>query len=73
MEVEFDNLFQYLWEEYSLFFEGVKEKYQFEIDLEEVRKCVKLIKFVIEELGIVNFGSIDEFERVNEWYKFLLE
>nr|5NMO_A Chain A, Chromosome partition protein Smc,Chromosome partition protein Smc [Bacillus subtilis subsp. subtilis str. 168]5NMO_B Chain B, Chromosome partition protein Smc,Chromosome partition protein Smc [Bacillus subtilis subsp. subtilis str. 168] len=73
MEVELDNLLQYLREEYSLSFEGAKEKYQLETDPEEARKRVKLIKLAIEELGTVNLGSIDEFERVNERYKFLSE
>ncbi|MEC1931022.1 chromosome segregation SMC family protein, partial [Bacillus amyloliquefaciens] len=73
MEVELDNLLQYLREEYSLSFEGAKEKYQLEIEPEEARKRVKLIKLSIEELGAVNLGSIDEFERVNERYQFLTE
>lgn len=73
MEVELDNLLQYLREEYSLSFEGAKEKYQLETDPEEARKRVKLIKLAIEELGTVNLGSIDEFERVNERYEFLSE
>lgn len=34
---------------------------------------MKLIKLAIEELGTVNIGSIDEFERVNERYQFLSE
>ncbi|RCK10923.1 hypothetical protein DT075_24825 [Bacillus licheniformis] len=40
---------------------------------EEARKRVKLIKLAIEELGTVNLGSIEEFERVNERYLFLSE
>ena len=70
MEVELDNLLQYLREEYSLSFEGAKEQYQLELEPEEARKRVKLIKLSIEELGTVNLGSIDEFERVNERYQF---
>ena len=73
MEVELDNLLQYLREEYSLSFEGAKEQYQLELEPEEARKRVKLIKLSIEELGTVNLGSIDEFERVNERYQFLTE
>lgn len=73
MEVELDNLLQYLREEYSLSFEGAKEQYQLEIEPEEARKRVKLIKLSIEELGTVNLGKIDEFERVNERYQFLTE
>ncbi|MEH7664624.1 chromosome segregation protein SMC, partial [Bacillus velezensis] len=47
--------------------------YQLELEPEEARKRVKLIKLSIEELGTVNLGSIDEFERVNERYQFLTE
>ncbi len=73
MEVELDNLLQYLREEYSLSFEGAKEQYQLELEPEEARRRVKLIKLSIEELGTVNLGDIDEFERVNERYQFLTE
>lgn len=34
---------------------------------------VKLIKLSIEELGTVNLGAIDEYERVAERHTFLLE
>ncbi|MDJ1631672.1 hypothetical protein QNN00_19940 [Bacillus velezensis] len=73
MEVELDNLLQYLREEYSLSFEGAKEQYQLELEPEEARRQVKLIKLSIEELGTVNLSGIDEFERVNERYQFLTE
>ncbi len=33
---------------------------------------MKLIKLAIEELGNVNFGAIEEYERVSERYEFLL-
>ena len=38
---------------------------------EEARKKVKLIKLAIEELGTVNLGAIEEYERVSERYEFL--
>jgi chromosome segregation protein len=34
---------------------------------------VKLIKLAIDELGTVNIGAIDEYERVSERYQFLNE
>ncbi|MEC1502100.1 chromosome segregation protein SMC [Bacillus sonorensis] len=73
MEVELDNLLSFLREEYGLSFEGAKEKYPLELAPEEARKRVKLIKLAIEELGTVNLGSIEEYERVNERYTFLTE
>ena len=33
---------------------------------------MKLIKLAIDELGTVNLGAIDEYERVSERYEFLL-
>lgn len=73
MEVELDNLLSFLREEYGLSFEWAKEKYPLELSPEEARKRVKLIKLAIEELGTVNLGSIEEYERVNERYVFLTE
>src|SRR5690606_39147327 len=37
------------------------------------RKKVKLIRLAIDELGTVNLGAIDEYERVSERYTFLTE
>jgi chromosome segregation protein len=34
---------------------------------------VKLVKLALEELGTVNLGAIDEYERVKERYEFLVE
>ncbi|MDJ0285693.1 MULTISPECIES: chromosome segregation protein SMC [Bacillus] len=73
MEVELDNLINYLNEEYALSFEGAKEMYHLTLSPDEARKRVKLIKLAIEELGTVNLGSIDEYERVNERFLFLTE
>ncbi|KRM96560.1 chromosome partition protein [Liquorilactobacillus aquaticus DSM 21051] len=40
-------------------------------DLEQVQHKLKLLKLGISELGNVNLGSIDEYERVNKRYEFL--
>ncbi|MEH7074989.1 chromosome segregation protein SMC [Neobacillus drentensis] len=73
LDVELENRFARLREEYLLSFEGAKEQFPLTIPLEEARKKVKLIKLAIEELGNVNIGAIEEYERVSERYEFLNE
>ncbi|KAF0820332.1 Chromosome partition protein smc [Bacillus sp. ZZV12-4809] len=73
LDVELENRLNHLREEYLLSFEAAKEEFQLQIDVDEARKRVKLIKLSIEELGAVNLGAIEEYERVSERYEFLLE
>ncbi|MFD2443492.1 chromosome segregation protein SMC [Bacillus sp. CGMCC 1.16607] len=73
LDVELENKLSHLREEYLLSFEGAKEQFSLEIPMVEARKKVKLIKLAIEELGTVNLGAIEEYERVSERYEFLLE
>jgi chromosome segregation protein len=73
LDVELENRLAHLREEYLLSFEGAKEQYPLMIPDTDARKKVKLIKLAIEELGNVNLGSIEEYDRVSERYEFLLE
>lgn len=73
LDVELDNRLAHLREEYLLSYEAAKEQYPLTIPPEEARRKVKLIKLAIEELGTVNLGAIEEYERVSERYEFLLE
>lgn len=73
LDVELENRLNHLREEYLLSFEAAKEEYPLSIAADEARKKVKLIKLAIEELGAVNLGAIEEYERVSERYEFLLE
>ncbi|KON89126.1 chromosome segregation protein SMC [Sporosarcina globispora] len=73
LDVELENRLNHLREEYLLSFEAAKEEYPLQIEIDEARKKVKLIKLAIEELGSVNLGAIEEYERVSERYEFLLE
>jgi len=73
IDVELENKLAHLREEYMISFEAAKEQYTLSIPQEEARKKVKLIKKTIEELGTVNLGAIDEYERVSERYQFLTE
>jgi chromosome segregation protein len=73
LDVELENRLTQLREEYLLSFDGAKQQYPLTIPIEEARKKVKLIKLAIEELGNVNLGAIEEYDRVSERYEFLLE
>ncbi|WP_026675901.1 chromosome segregation protein SMC [Fictibacillus gelatini] len=71
LDVELENRLARLREEYELSFEGAKEKFTLSVEANEARKKVKLIKLSIDELGTVNLGAIEEYERVAERYEFL--
>ncbi|WP_160720036.1 chromosome segregation protein SMC [Bacillus sp. USDA818B3_A] len=73
LDVELENRLAQLREEYLLSFEGAKVQYPLTVPVDEARKKVKLIKLAIEELGNVNLGAIEEYERVSERYEFLNE
>ncbi|ETI66929.1 chromosome segregation protein SMC [Neobacillus vireti] len=73
LDVELENRLAHLREEYLLSFEGAKEQYPLTIPPEEAKRKVKLIKLAIDELGSVNLGAIEEYDRVSERYQFLNE
>lgn len=73
LDVELENRLDHLREEYMLTYEAAKEQYPLTIPYEEAKKKVKLIKMAIDELGTVNLGAIDEYERISERYGFLEE
>ncbi|AZU61492.1 chromosome segregation protein SMC [Neobacillus mesonae] len=73
LDVELENRLARLREEYLLSFEGAKEQFLLTVPVEEARKKVKLIKLAIDELGNVNIGAIEEYERVSERFEFLTE
>jgi chromosome segregation protein len=73
IDVELDTKLAHLRDEYLLSFEGAKEEFPLTMPIEEARTKVKLIKLAIEELGTVNLGAIEEYDRVSERYEFLLE
>jgi chromosome segregation protein len=73
LDVELENRLDHLRDEYMLSFEAAKSDYPLTIEVEEARKKVKLVKLALEELGTVNLGAIDEYERVKERYEFLVE
>lgn len=70
-EVRLDTLLNILTEEYSLTYERAKEHYLLEISYDEARRKVKEARDTIKDLGIVNIGAIDEYNRINTRYEFL--
>ena len=73
LDVELDNKLAHLSEEYLLSFEAAKEEYPLPLPIDEAKKKVKLIKLALDELGNVNLGAIEEYERVSQRYEFLIE
>ena len=73
LDVELENRLNKLREEYILSFEGAKENFSLSIPIEEAKEKVKLIKLGISELGVVNTGAIEEYDRIYERYNFLSE
>ncbi|WP_203362278.1 chromosome segregation protein SMC [Bacillus sp. REN10] len=73
LDVEIENRLEQLRKDYAMSYEYAKDTYPLPFPIDEVRKKVKLIKLSIEELGTVNIGAIDEYERVYERYTFLEE
>ncbi|WP_026701032.1 chromosome segregation protein SMC [Salibacterium aidingense] len=73
LDVELDTRLQRLQETYEISYERAKSNYALMEDPEEARKKIKLIKMGMEELGHVNLGAIDEYERVQERVSFLAD
>lgn len=71
VNVELDHRLDRLNETYKLTFERAKQEYPLTVAEEEAKKRVKLLQKTIAELGNVNIGAIEEFERIRERFDFL--
>ena len=71
IEVRLDHLLLNLSEDYNMTYEYAKENYILEIEEDIAREKVKKLKDKIRNIGNVNLGAIDEYERVNTRYEFL--
>ena len=71
-DVKLDTLLNTLSENYSLTYEDAISKYKLEIDESIARSKVNNLKRQLKEIGNVNLGAIEEFERVNTRYQFLI-
>jgi chromosome segregation protein len=71
MDIKLDNLLNRLSEDYQMTYEKAKENYVLDLDEDVARSKVNHLRRNIKDLGEVNVGSIDEFNRINERYTFL--
>ena len=71
MDIKLDTLLNRLASEYNLTYEKARDTYFLEMDAEGARNKVNHLKRDIKDLGDVNVGAIEEFDRVNTRYTFL--
>jgi chromosome segregation protein len=71
LDMKLESLIETLTQEYEMSYEYAREHYPLTIEADQARSKVKLLKRSIDELGSVNIGSIEEFERVSERFIFL--
>ncbi|GEM03461.1 chromosome partition protein Smc [Halolactibacillus miurensis] len=71
LDVELENRLNYLQETYEMSFERLQQETDKTETLAEDQMKVKLLKRDIDELGVVNLGAIDEYDRINERFEFL--
>lgn len=72
LDVKLDNLLNNLSENYSLTYEAAIKNYKLEIPVDIARNKVNSLKRQMKEIGIVNLGAIEEYDRVSSRYEFLL-
>ena len=73
LEVRIDNILNSLNEDYSMTYGEAKNKYKLEDNPDDVRREVSDLKNIIKDIGVVNLGAIEEYERVSSRYEFLMK
>ena len=63
MDVKLDNLLNKLNETYNMTYEKAKTLYTLEFDENIARNEVNNLKKKIKDLGVVNLGAIEEYDR----------
>ncbi len=71
LDVELENRLNKLQTEYTMTFEKATQDYEKTDDIQETQSVVEQIKQAIDQLGTVNLGAIDEYDRISERYDFL--
>lgn len=72
-DVKLDNLLLELSENYSLTYEYACTNYELDMPMDIARTKADTLKKDILKLGTVNIGAIEEYERVNTRYEFLMK
>lgn len=73
LDILLDNLLVSLSENYNLTYEKAIVDYPLEIEYTIAKETVENLKKEMNKLGIVNLGSIEEYERLNTRYEFLVK
>ncbi|MUV39993.1 Chromosome partition protein Smc [Lentibacillus sp. JNUCC-1] len=73
LDVELETRLNLLQTEYTMTYEKAKNTYSKTDDVEQAKQEVQELKQAIDQLGMVNLGAIDEYERISERYTFLTE
>lgn len=71
LDVELNHLLQKLAEEYETSFERAKEKYGVPENPAQAERKVRSLKQKLDQLGDVNIGAIEEYQRLTERLTFL--
>ncbi len=70
-EIQQQNFYSKLWEDYELSYNGALEMKAEIEDIPQANRDIKKYKDEIKGLGNINLEAIDEYERVRERYDFL--
>jgi len=73
LEIKIDNILNSLNEDYSMTYGEAHDKYKLEDNPDDVRREVINLKNEIKNIGVVNLGAIDEYDRVRTRYDFLMK
>lgn len=71
MDVKIDNLINNLNENYSMTYEHALANYHLDMDESLARTKVNQLRRLIKELGTVNIGAKEEYDRIKTRYDFL--
>ena len=73
LDVGLENRLNHLQTEYTITYERARKEYEKTDDVDKSQQEVQELKRKITDLGTVNLGSIDEYDRIHERYTFLSE
>ncbi len=73
LDVKLDTLITTLSETYSLTYENAVTNYHLEMEETLARSKVNKLRRIIKELGIVNIGAPQEYDRISVRYEFLIK
>lgn len=71
LDVELETRLTHLQTEYTTTYEKAVTEYDYVENIPESKEKVKQIKQSIRQLGTVNLGAIEEYDRLHERYEFL--